>query len=465
VAEQADASASANTRSPPDVPGSIAEAAAAMRAGTLNPVELLELCLSRIARLDRDLRAWVVVDRDGARAAALTAADELCAGMDRGPLHGIPVGIKDIFDVAGMPTRAFSALRDGRTAEDDSFAVDRLRKAGAVIVGKTHTAQLVYSDPPPTRNPWDLGRVPGVSSSGSVAAVAAGMCLAATASQTGGSITRPSCYCGVTGLKPTLGRISVRGVLPLAYSLDTVGVITRTVPDAAMLLSVLSDQDPADPHQLPAATSDFLSAVKFGSARPPRAAVLNGFEATGPVGDCIAAALGRLTAAGMALGRADLGEDVDRQIRLHRKVMAVEAAELHGAAFAERPGEFLPRLTDLLKIGLSVPAVEYVEARRYQALFRAAVVRAMDAANAEVLITPASPNVAPSATADAGFSYFNWPFSYAGTPTVMFPCGLVDGLPMGLQVIARPWAEGDLLAAAAWMERTLGVVGSMRPAM
>src|SRR5262245_32968735 len=213
----------------------IQAAALDIRHRRLTPTELLDHCLEQIERHESRVRAWVFVDREGARAAAARLTAEVRQGHWRGPLHGIPVGIKDIFDVFDWPTAAGSRLWRQSVARHDATAVRRLRAAGAVLVGKTVTTQYASFDPSPTRNPWDGSRTPGGSSSGSAAAVACGTCLGALASQTGGSTTRPAAYCGVASLKPTWGRVSTFGVVPLAPSLDHVGFMAPSVRDLAPL--------------------------------------------------------------------------------------------------------------------------------------------------------------------------------------------------------------------------------------
>src|SRR5438067_3476735 len=228
-------------------PLTIHEAAAAIRAGSLTPVDLLEQCLERIDRYEPHVRAWVLVDRDGAREQALRLTNELKKGQNRGPLHGIPIGVKDIIDVFDLPTGCGSKLWANSYARRDATVVQRLRQAGAVIMGKTVTTAFASFDPAVTRNPWNLERTPGGSSSGSAAAVACGMCLGALASQTGGSITRPASYCGVYSLKPTYGRVSVNGVMPLAPSMDHVGVMANSVRDLAILFGAIAGADERDP--------------------------------------------------------------------------------------------------------------------------------------------------------------------------------------------------------------------------
>ena len=227
----------------------LVEAAALVRCGAVSPVELLDVCLNRITALDGQLQAFVMVLEERARKDARRAERQIAAGDYRGPLHGIPIAIKDLAHMAGVPTRAGSAVLDtAKPSENDATVVDRLRAAGAVILGKTTTHEFAFSVfTPPTRNPWDLDRVPGGSSGGSAVAVAAGMAYAAVGSDTGGSIRIPAACCGVVGLKPTYGRVSKAGVIPLSWSLDHLGPLTRGVADAAAFLTVVAGPDSADP--------------------------------------------------------------------------------------------------------------------------------------------------------------------------------------------------------------------------
>ena len=226
-------------------------AAAALQGGRTSPLDLLEACLEQIDHYEPRVRAWVLVDRDRARAEAADRTAELKRGYQRGPLHGIPLGIKDIFDVFDWPTACGSRLWVNSVARQDCTAVEKLRRAGAVILGKTVTTQYASFDPPPTRNPWNLERTPGGSSSGSAAALACGMCLGALGSQTGGSITRPASFCGVAGCKPTYGRVSCNGVLPLAGSMDHPGPMARCVWDLALLLQTIAGHDHGDASTMP----------------------------------------------------------------------------------------------------------------------------------------------------------------------------------------------------------------------
>ena len=275
------------------VPPTATEMAAAIRAGSATPSELVAACLERIARDDGRLRAWVVCDEAGAAALADERSAEAKAGQYRGPLHGVPVGIKDIVDVAGWPTRAGSTVTDDAPVEHDAPLVARLRRAGAIVLGKTVTTEFACFDPPPTRNPWHAERTPGGSSSGSAAAVAAAMCPAAIGSQTGGSIIRPAGFCGVCGLKPTFAAVSTNGVVPVSAHLDHVGPLAASVADLKLLFDVLRD----DADRPPAASASDSPAAM----RPPRLGVWQEYfldEADDSVTTCLATALEALRQGG-----------------------------------------------------------------------------------------------------------------------------------------------------------------------
>src|SRR5262245_48910391 len=240
-----------------------------IRLGRRSPVEVLDECLARIDQLEGRVRAWVLVDKEGARAHAERLTRELKQGHYRGLLHGIPLGIKDIFDVFDWPTACGSRLWKQSIARQDSTCVRRWREAGAVFIGKTVTTQYASFDPPPTRNPWRADRTPGGSSSGSAAAVACGMCLGAIASQTGGSITRPAAHCGVAAIKPTWGRVSCHGVMPLAPSMDHPGPMAACVRDVAILLQALAGADPLDPISASRPVEDYQALLERGFSTPP----------------------------------------------------------------------------------------------------------------------------------------------------------------------------------------------------
>jgi aspartyl-tRNA(Asn)/glutamyl-tRNA(Gln) amidotransferase subunit A len=430
-------------------------ASEAIRRGQTSPLDLLETCLERIDRHEARVRAWVLLDRESAREQAEERAAELRRGQWRGPLHGIPIGIKDIFDVFDWPTAAGSRRWQHSVARQESTVVERLRRAGAVFVGKTVTTQYASFDPPPTRNPWGATRTPGGSSSGSAAALACGMCLGALGSQTGGSITRPASYCGVTGCKPTFGRVSTHGVVPLAPSIDHPGPMGRCVRDLALLLQVIAGADPMDPGCSTRPVADW-SATLRGPQRPPRLGRLRGlFESRAePVMQRFMDQTSeRLRARGAEVVEVALPAGFAEVIARHRVVMAVEGAAFHRERLRRHPDDYGPAITSLLEEGLACPAPEYARCKAHQEQLRRDMLACLEGVDA--LLTPATTGPAPDA-ATTGDPAFNSPWSYVGYPTVSFPAGKSpEGLPLCLQFAGRPWGEGDLFAAAAWCEDVL----------
>src|SRR5687767_1846450 len=250
----------------------IQETAPAVKSGEVTPLDLVEECLGQIDRWEEHVRAWVFVDRDYARAEAGRLTEELKQGRHRGPLHGIPFGVKDIFDVYDWPTAAGSKRWEQSIARQDAELVSQLRSAGAIFLGKTVTTQFASFDPPATRNPWNLSRTPGGSSSGSAAAVATGMCLAALGSQTGGSICRPASFCGIAGCKPSYGLIRLDGIMPLAHSMDHPGPMARDVMDLALLMNVLVEPGVHDPKP------NYVERASIATSRPRFGRVRQLFE-------------------------------------------------------------------------------------------------------------------------------------------------------------------------------------------
>ncbi len=442
-----------------DGPATITAASELIRKGELTPSELLEQCLARIDRFERKIHAWVYLDREGARVDAQRLTDELKRGQNRGPLHGIPVGIKDIIDVFDMPTGCGSKLWANSYARRDATCVQRLRQAGAIIMGKTVTTAYASFDPSITRNPWNLERTPGGSSSGSAAAVACGMCLGALASQTGGSITRPASYCGVCSLKPTYGRVSVDGVLPLAPSLDHVGVMANCVRDLAILFESIAGTDGqyGIAKAIPAATLQIDGKLPADTQRfPPKFVRLHGFfdELIEP--DFMTAMESFVyklrspppkdsweTHAVPPVAFADV-------LRDHRIIMSVEAAQFHGDRLANHPKDYPPRIRELVEEGLRMKAVEYRNARSNQFSLESQ----MDgpASWSGFYLTPASTGPAPDLSTTGNPAY-NSPWSYTGMPTVSIPIDFTkDGLPLSAQVVGGTDFDASLLAAAAWAE-------------
>lgn len=438
-----------------EFPTTIRAAARELQTRRLTPLALVENCLARIERFEPRIRAWVLIDEQAARATARRAGDEIAAGHYRGPLHGIPLGIKDIVDVAGWPTRAGSPLRNDHRANRDAVIVARLRAAGAVFLGKTVTTEFASFDPPPTRNPFNYERTPGGSSSGSAAAVATGMCLGAIGSQTGGSITRPASYCGVAGCKPTYGRVPLTGIVPLSFHLDHPGPIAKTVTDLALLLNCLAGYDGSDPVSIDQPIPDCAAACAEPAV--PRLGVLEEFFMAGAspaAREVTQAALERMRAAGALVRAVPLPAEFPEVLTLHRRVMAVEAADYHRANYREHADQYGPNIAVLIEEGLATSAIDYAAALAHQARLRREMLACF--ADVDVLVTPATTDTAPG-TEITGDPKFNSPWSYTGYPTVSFPCGLADdGLPLSLQLVGRPWQEPQLFAAAAWCEQIVG---------
>jgi aspartyl-tRNA(Asn)/glutamyl-tRNA(Gln) amidotransferase subunit A len=414
--------------------------------GRLSPVDLVRSCLERIDRSEEKVHAWVSVDREGALARAEECVAEIRRGHWRGPLHGIPVAIKDIFDVADWPTAAGSQLWKNSIARQDAPAVRRLRQAGAVFLGKTVTTQYASFDPPPTRNPWDLSRTPGGSSSGSAAALACGMCLGALGSQTGGSITRPASYCGVAGCKPTFGRINLKGVVPLSPSMDHPGPLARCVRDLEILLLTIAHGGWTVP-------SD--SGKEF--TRPVLGRLRGLFESKADplVTTMMDNVTERLREAGALVEDVSLPASFAEVLPRHRTIMATESAAFHQERLRRHPGDYDPLIRALIDEGIACPAPEYVRCKQHQRLLRREMQDCFDPV--EALLTPATTSPAPDAKT-TGDPAFNSPWSYSGFPTISFPVGKSpDGLPLAIQLVGRPWGESQLFPVAAWCEEVLGV--------
>ncbi len=435
-------------------PRTITEAAEFIRKGELSPSELLEQCLARLYKYEPRVRAWVYLDRDGAREQAVRLTAELKAGQNRGPLHGIPVGVKDIIDVFDMPTGCGSKRWAQSFARRDATCVERLRQAGAVIMGKTVTTAFASFDPPVTRNPWNLDRTPGGSSSGSAAAVACGMCLGALATQTGGSITRPASYCGVYSLKPTYGRVSVDGVMPLAPSMDHVGVMANCVRDLALLFQTIAGRDERDPRSSTAPVHDCAALIddQLATSHRPAAWLMEAWadERAEPA---MRDAFRELSKSVPSLFLAT-PPDWSDAIRFNGLIMAVQAAAYHGPRLKRHPEDYPPRIRELIETGLRTPATEYDAAREAQERIAQTLHSRFDLD--EVIASPAATGPAPPADT-TGSPVFNAPWSLIGYPTVSLPFAWSpDGLPLGLQLAGKRNREHFPLLAAAHLERTIG---------
>jgi len=437
------------------------EAARRIRSGALSPSNLLAACLKRIDAVEPALKAWVHLDRDAAARVAVQRDMEARESRFMGPLHGVPVALKDIYDAAGLVTTSGAGPWAHRRPTADALSVARLRAAGAVILGKVTTTPFALRDPTATGNPWNSSHTPGGSSSGSGSAVGARMVPLALGTQTVGSVLRPAAYCGVVGFKPTHGRISTVGVTPLAWSLDHVGVLCRSVEDAALALAVMAGFDSADPHSANMPIEDYGSALNAPAA--PRIGVLRPLVARAEPANAaqIEAMLGTLRAAGAQVEDAPLATSFEGLHPAGDTVSRAEAAAFHRDLYARHAAEYPKHIGEAVKAGLTISAVDYMAAQAHRRAFRAEM--GAIAARYDALLSPTAAGPAPKGLDSTGDPYFCAPWSSAGMPSISLPTGLAsDGMPFALQLTGAPWAEARLLAAAAWCERAINFTATPR---
>lgn len=433
----------------------LADAAALIAARRLSPVELLEDCLARIATLQPSLDAFIRMNLAEAAAAAREAEAEITRHGPRGPLHGIPVGLKDIIDLKGHPTTCHSKLRLDHMAAEDAAVVARLRAAGAVFPGKLATHEFAVGGPafdlpfPPARNPWDRTRLPGGSSSGSGAAVAARMLPAALGTDTGGSVRHPASHCGIVGLKATYDLVPRAGVFPLAFSLDHVGPMTRTVRDAALMLNVMADGGQDYTRGL----TDGVRGLRIGYVR-------HFHEVDQPASAEMAAALdeaARLLAAEGAIVTVVTLPSLDEFAAVNRTIMAAESSVIHEEWLKTRPQDYAAVTRRRLLPGMFLPAVDHMHAARRRTQLLARVNEVF--AEVDLLLTASSmeeaaiiddePEVERTYPRQA-----RTPFNVTGQPAITLMSGLsANGLPLSLQLAAPAHAEALLLRAAHGYER------------
>jgi aspartyl-tRNA(Asn)/glutamyl-tRNA(Gln) amidotransferase subunit A len=435
---------------------SLKEAAQRIRACELSPVELVEACLETIQRLEPVVKAWVTFDAEGALRQARVLGDEAREGRFRGVLHGLPFGIKDIFYTAGMRTTAGHVPMRDFVPTYDSAVVERLRAAGAIILGKTATTEFALMAPATTTNPWNPQHTPGGSSSGSAAAVAARMCPAAIGSQTGGSTIRPAAYCGVVGFKPTYGRVSAFGMIPLAWSTDHPGIIAREVADLALTLQALAAYDPRDHTSAMRPVGDYLSESEAPVEQPLIALMTGDFtaKASDQIEHNVHAAAESFARAGARVEELAPPSSFTEIGAAFWNILATEPAAYHREALEQRPDSFDPRTLEFLKKGLATSAVKYLHSIEVQRRFRRDIVRILQRYDA--ILVPATPSAAPAGLQSTGDPVFNNPWSMSGHPAIGLPSALdQQGLPMAVQLVGAAFAEGRLLALARWCEREL----------
>jgi len=412
---------------------SAAEAARAIQAGRLTSEALVAACLARIAARDGALAAWAHV----AGEQALAQARALDRQPARGPLHGVPAGVKDIFDTADMPTEHNSPIYRGNRPRADAAAVALLRRAGCVILGKTATAEFANVHPPATRNPHNPAHTPGGSSSGSAAAVADRMVPLALGTQTGGSVIRPAAFCGVVGLKPSYGSIDRTGVKPVSDMLDTVGVFSNTVEDAALALNLLSGR------RMPDFTVK-TAAPRIGFVRTSRWK-----DADAATHAALESAASRLAGAGADVAEAALPPAADALFDAHGQVMNFEAARALAWEQASHRDAISAALLERLDDGWTVSREQYDDARQTALEARRQVADLMR--GFDLLLTPSARGEAPKSLASTGDALFNRVWTLLGLPCVTLPCGEgQQGLPLGIQLVGAIEQDSALLAHAHW---------------
>jgi aspartyl-tRNA(Asn)/glutamyl-tRNA(Gln) amidotransferase subunit A len=439
----------------------LSEASALVRERKVSAVELTRACLARIERLNPKLNAFITITPEQALRDAKAADADLAEKRWRGPLHGIPIALKDLIDTAGVKTTAASALFADRVPRTDAEVVVRLRNAGAVMLGKLNMHEFAYGDSSaqshygPVRNPWNPNHVSGGSSGGSAAAVAAGLCYMALGSDTGGSIRQPAAYCGIVGLKPTYGLVSTRGVVPLSWSLDHIGPMCRTVMDAALALQPIAGYDPQDTNSLATTPPDYAAALRGRPAALrlgiPRAVFYEGLDAE--IERTVNEALRALRGLSASV------QDVQLPSYKTLPIVGAEAYTYHAPYFTKTPERYQPMTRRRLEAGSKVTTPVYIEARRELDRLRRAVLGVFQAV--DLLITPTTP-VLPATVQDAlndpgtpppggvAPSLRNTqPFDIYGLPCVSVPCGFSkSGLPVGLSISGPPLGEGIVLALA-----------------
>lgn len=456
---------------------SLSAAAEQIEARQLSPVELTDSVLQRIDSVDGQLGAFACVTADLARLAAKRAEEEIAAGGYRGPLHGLPLGVKDLYDTAGTATTSSSKVRADYVPVADSAVVERLTAAGMVMVGKTHTHEFAYGAvTPTTRNPWDMQRIPGGSSGGSAAAVAAGMCLVGMGSDTGGSIRIPAALCGTVGLKPTYGRVSRRGVASLSWSLDHVGPLTRNVRDAALVLNVIAGYDRLDPACVDVPVPDYAATLKDGVAGlrigVPSNYYFDNIEPEVEAG--VRSAVELLADLGATLQPVTIPFP-DVVSAAEWGILIPEASAYHQQMLREKGDLYNDDVRLFLEAGEFVFATDYIKALRVRTLIQRAWAAMFD--TIDVLVAPTVTVAAPAVTTQdvvwpdgstetvtETMVRLSAPANLTGLPALSLPVTRTAvGLPVGMQIIGKPFEEAALLTVGHAYESASGNVGRLAP--
>lgn len=443
------------------IDSSITEVSDLLRRKQISPVELTTSCLARIERFNPTINAFITVIHESALDHAREAEAEIFAGNWRGPLHGVPIGLKDLIDTAGVKTTCASGLFAERVPTEDAEIVQRLKRAGAVLIGKQNLQEFAWGGTStssyfgPVHNPWDLDRIAGGSSGGSAAAVATGMCFAAIGTDTGGSVREPAAFCGIVGLKPTYGRVSTRGVFPLSPSLDHVGPLCRNVADTALMLEVIAGYDKLDPTSVDYPVDSYTHALNV-KTKPRIGIVRRPFfdDLDSDIERAMDEVLKKLS---------DLSSDVI-EVDLPKAPAAVQAPEVyaaHSKYFATSPELYGRWMFERLAQAAAINTVTYIEARQELDRLRRSVGEIFS--KVDLLVTPTTPvppitisealNMAPTPAGEV-WLWNTRPFNAYGWPTISIPCGFTRaGLPVGLQISGPNFSEGSLLSFAQTFEQ------------
>jgi aspartyl-tRNA(Asn)/glutamyl-tRNA(Gln) amidotransferase subunit A len=445
---------------------SISEAAELIAGGKLSPVELVNAHLSRIDATDARLNSFITLLREESLTAAREAERAIASGDYLGPLHGIPIGLKDLYYTKGTRTTIGSKILRDFIPDYDAAVTERFRDAGAIIIGKLQMHEFALgatSENPhdgPAHNPWDTSRVTGGSSGGSGAAVAAGLCMAALGSDTGGSVRIPAALCGIVGLKPTFGRVSRHGVYPLSWSLDTVGPMTRTVRDSALVLNTIAGHDHRDPSSSQRPSEDFTATldrdIKGTRVGIPREYF---FDLIDPqVGEAMHKAAGVLEELGATVDEVSIPA-LDHSLAISGTILQAEAAEVHADHLRDRPNDIGEDVRTRLYQGALTLATDYIKAQRARTVFNRQIAGALE--QFDILLAPTSPIGAPrigegsvqvgakTVPALSLLSNLTRPFNICGVPAVSVPCGFTDSaMPIGVQIAGRPFDEARVLRVA-----------------
>lgn len=439
-----------------------------VRTGVLSAEQVVTEAIERIKAQDRQLQAWETLDIDGALQQARQADATARRGDILGPLHGVPVGVKDIISTAGIRTSMGSPIYRDNVPTLDAALVSRLKGAGAIVLGKTVTTQFAMGDPARTKNPWNSAHTPGGSSVGSAVAVAAGHCPVAIGTQTAGSVNRPAAYNGVTGFKPTYGLVSRRGVFPVSWTLDTVGWMTRTVRDAAVLMDVLAGYDRNDAASVPGTHVEGYARALTNTdpSYVPKLGIVSGDIERGTSTEMQAhmfELIEYLRQGGTWVELFDLPVSYvnirDAELAIH----STEAAEVHRQAFAERPGDYSPSARSRIEIGAVIPATSYVQAQRLRRQFRTDMDEGL--ASLDALIMPAAIGPAPRDLSTTGSPAFYSPWTTAGLPTITVPTALsvLNDMPLGVMLIGKGHDDIGLLRSARWVEERVAYSPGLPP--